>query len=179
MGDRCYLEMTIRREDLPKFALCVDAEPGEEWWDDLREHPSNPHLVSVSVYEVNYGWLDERQEAAKAGIAFAGTHGDGGCYGSYAFAAHDGEMSEAPLSHDGDLIIAVDEDLKPVDDGDETIRAYVARLRAVERLFGLWKEDDHAENDDAGEQDGRPAVSAGSRSTYPGAYVHAGSPGGI
>jgi hypothetical protein len=163
MGDRCFLEMTIRREDLPKFARHVDAKPDEEWWDDLHDHPSNPRLVSVSVNEANYGWLDERQEAAEAGIPFFGSHDEGGCYGGYAFAAMDGEMNEAPLNHDGYLVIAVDDDLMPLD-GIEPLRALVARRRAVERLFGLRKEDDDAEDDNADEPEGDPALPAGVRS---------------
>ncbi len=158
MGDRCFLEMTIHKEDLPKFAASVWSDAKGEWWDDLYE-TDFPGLVNVSVNEANYGWLEERQQAAKAGIAFMGTHGEGGCYGSFAFAAVDGEMDEAPLSHDGDLIIAVDENLEPVDGGDETIRVYVKRLRAVERFFGLWEEET-----DANDQPQRdPQVPAGLR----------------
>ena len=133
MGDRCYLEMTLRRADLDRFAPHVDAKPGEEWWDHLDDHPETPGLVNVSVYEANYGWLDERQEAAKAGIAFTGTHGEGGCYGAYAFVAVDGEMNEAPLNHDGHLIIAVDDDLTPLDGEEDGLRAFVERRRAVFR----------------------------------------------
>ena len=155
MGDRCFLEMTLRREDLPKIAPLVCCNSNGEWWDDLHDHDSNPDLVNASVYEANYAWLDERQEAAKAGIAFMGTHGEGGCYGPCAFAAVDGDMSEAPLNHDGYLIIAVDDDLKPVEGAEDCIRAYVNRRRAVERLF----EREEAHDVDQPESD--PAVPAG------------------
>ena len=155
MGDRCYLEMTLRRADLDRFAPHADASPGEEWWDHLDDHPEISGLVDVSVYEANYGWLDERQGAAKAGIAFMGTHGEGGCYGPYAFAAHDGELDEAPLNHDGYLIIAVDDDLKPVEGAEDCIRAYVNRRRAVERLF------EREEANDVDQPESDPAVPAG------------------
>ncbi len=143
MGDRCFLEMTIRREDLPKFAPHVDTRPGEKWWDEIQDHPSNPHLVSVSVYEANYGWLDERQQAAKADIAFAGTHGEGGCYGGYAFAAVDGEMDEAPINHDGYLVIAVDHDLDPVEGAEDCLKAFARRRDAVEQYFQSKQERNH------------------------------------
>ena len=136
MGDRCYLEMTLRREDLPRFAEHVDASPNEKWWDaedDLEDHPN---LITVRIYEANYAWYDERRKAAEAGIPFFGTHGEGGEYGSFAFAAIDGELEEAPLSHDGDLIISVDENLQPLW-GVEELRAYMVRLQAVKKLFGI------------------------------------------
>lgn len=137
MGDRCHLEMTLRRADLTKFAPFVDAQPDKAWWDD-EDEMDNPDLVTVRIYEANYGLLDERMAAAKAGIPFHGTHGEGGEYGGYAFASIDGEMAEAPLNHSGELTLAVDEDLNPLED-IEGLRAYVNRLRAVKRLFGAEK----------------------------------------
>ncbi len=148
MGDRCYLELTQRKADLPRFAPFVDAKPEEEWWDYQDDIDGHPDLVTCCVYEANYAWYDERQAAAKAGIPFYGTHGDGGEYGPYAFAALDGEMLEAPLSHDGYLILALDDDLKPVDPADlQHLRAYTTKLKAVKRLFGMEVRDGEQTND--------------------------------
>ena len=128
MGDRCFIEITLRREDLSRFGAHVPATPGEAWWDRITE--DNPDTVTVSVYEANYGWYDERDEAAKAGIPFYGTHSEGGEYGPYAFAAWKGTHREAQLDHDGDLMLSIGEDLKPLH-GMASIRKYVATLRKV------------------------------------------------
>jgi hypothetical protein len=138
MGDRCYLEITMRRADLPRFGSAVGEKPDENWWDADDPVTDHPDLVTVQLYEANYALYDQRHEAAKAGIPFYGTHGEGGEYGAYAFAALDGEMLEAPLNHEGDLILALNDDLEPVDPDDLVhLRAYVAKLRAVKALFGI------------------------------------------
>ena len=134
MGDRCHLRITLRREDLKRFAPFLDKEPDQEWGDYSQAGEAD--IVTVEVFEANYALYDERHAAAQAGIPFLGQHGEGGEYGPYAFASLDGEMLEAPLSRDGELILAVDRELQPVGEVDG-IRNYVAKLRAVEALFGL------------------------------------------
>ena len=54
MGDRCYLEITLRRSDLDRFGKHLDAAPGEAWWDHLDEEANQPGIVTASVYEANY-----------------------------------------------------------------------------------------------------------------------------
>ena len=80
MGDRCYLEITLRRADLDRFGKHLDAAPGEEWWDHLDEEANQPGIITASVYEANYAWYDERCAAAKEGIDFHGWHAEGGEY---------------------------------------------------------------------------------------------------
>ena len=128
MGDRCFIEITMRREDLSRFGAHVHAEPGAEWWDRIVD--DNPDTATVSVLEANYGWYDERVEAASAGIPFYGTHSEGGEYGPYAFASWKGIHREAPLDCDGDMVVPVGEDLKPLY-GLSRIRKYLAVLRKV------------------------------------------------
>ena len=136
MGDRCYLEITLRREDLCRFAPHIDATPEEEWWDRLDEEEDRPGVVTVSVYEANYAWYDERMNAAKADIPFHGYHAEGGEYGSYAFASRAGKLHEAPLSHEGDLVLAVDENLKPISaKARRQLRQYVAALKEIKASF--------------------------------------------
>ena len=134
MGDRCYLEITLRRSDLDRFGKHLDAAPGAEWWDHLFEEEGSPGVVTVSVHEANYAWFDERAEAARAGIPFYGRHESGGEYGPYCFASWKGKMREAPLDHDGNLSIAVDEDLKPIGDTN-FLRRYVRTLKKVKAAF--------------------------------------------
>ena len=130
MGDRCYLEITLRRADLDRFGQHLDAAPGEEWWDHLDEEANQPGIVTASVYEANYAWYDERCAAAKDGIDFHGWHAEGGEYGPYAFVSFRAEHLEAERNHDGELVIAVDENLKPIT-GMAHLRKYVRTLKKV------------------------------------------------
>ena len=130
MGDRCYLEITLRRSDLDRFGKHLDAAPGEEWWDHLDEEANMQGIVTASVYEANYAWLDERLAAAKEGIDFHGWHAEGGEYGQYEFVSFKGKHLEAERNHDGDLMLSIGEDLKPLH-GMASIRKYVATLRKV------------------------------------------------
>ena len=136
MGDRCYLEITLRRSDLDRFGKHLDAAPGEEWWDHLDEEANQPGIVTASVYEANYAWYDQRMNAAKADIPFYGYHAEGGEYGSYAFASWAGKLYEAPLSHEGDLMLAVDENLKPISaKARRHLRQYVDALKQIKADF--------------------------------------------
>ncbi len=133
MGDRCNIMITLRREDMARFATHIDAAPDDKWWDDLHDEPGNG-CVTVELYDVNYGMCDARASAAKAGIPFHGNHGAGDEYGPHGFVAWQGTQHEAALDHRGDLIITVDEDLKPSDDL-KNLRDYVKALRAIRNAF--------------------------------------------
>ena len=135
MGDRCYLEITLRREDLSRFAEHVNAAPEAEWWDHVTEEEECSGVVTLSLHGANYAWFDERTEAAKAGIPFYGRHDSGGEYGPYCFASWRGNLHEAPVDHDGNLCVAVDEDLKPIGSDLAFLRRYVRTLKKVKAAF--------------------------------------------
>ena len=134
MGDRCYLEITLRRSDLDRFGKHLDAAPGEEWWDHLDEEANQPGIVTASVYEANYAWYDQRCAAAKEGIDFHGWHAEGAEYGPFEFVSFRGKHLEAERNHDGELVIAVDENLKPIT-GMTHLRKYVRTLKKVKAAF--------------------------------------------
>ena len=134
MGDRCYLEITLRRSDLDRFGKHLDAAPGEAWWDHLDEEANQPGVVTASVYEANYSWYDERCAAAKKGIDFHGWHAEGGEYGPFEFVSFRGKHLEAERNHDGELVIAVDENLKPLA-GMAHLRRYARTLKKVRAAF--------------------------------------------
>ena len=135
MGDRCYLQMTLRRADLPRFAHCVHARPDETWWDD-EDELDNKDLISVRIYEANYAWYDQREEAAAAGIPFFGAHGEGGEYAGCAFASLDGEQIEVYVDRDGMICVQIDERTQLLTDLGY-IQDYLEKLRAVKELFGM------------------------------------------
>ena len=134
MGDRCYLEITLRRSDFDRFGKHLDAAPGEEWWDHLDEDQDQPGIVTASVYEANYSWYDERCAAAKKGIDFHGWHAEGGEFGPFEFVSFRGKHLEAERNHDGELVIAVDENLRPLA-GMAHLRKYVRILKKVKAAF--------------------------------------------
>jgi hypothetical protein len=136
MGDRCYIEITLRRDDLRRFGEHIYAGMDESWWDDLTEDEAQPDIVTVSAYEANYAWFNERAEAAKAGISFFGQHAQGDEYGAYAFASWHGELHEAPLDRNGNIIVAVDDNLDPIGDIQHLLK-YVAIRNTVQAAFAM------------------------------------------
>lgn len=89
MGDRCFLEMTVRRSDTERVLdlLGIYGEPAP----DDADKEGHGH---IEVGEANYGLPDERERIAKLGIPFVGSHESGSSYGPVCFAAADGEMIE-------------------------------------------------------------------------------------
>ena len=144
MGDSCYLQITMRRKDLKPFGEKIGNPDSYDWWDDLYDE-DNPDVVTVAVHEANGAWMDDRETAAEAGFAFIGQHDEGGTYGPCAFAAVNGVHMEAPLDHDGNLIMALDDDLNPVTD-IEDLKAFCAHRKAAQEALGLCKEGgEHAD----------------------------------
>ena len=133
MGDRCNIQITMRRDDLARFSKHIDAAPDEAWWNEFDEEDT-PGVVTVSLYDVNYALCDARSAAAEAGIQFYGNHSEGDEYGPGAFVSWQGELYEVPLNHAGDLMIAVDEDLEPIRDLKH-LRDYVTKLKEIKAVF--------------------------------------------
>ena len=133
MGDRCNIQITLRREDLARLAKHVDAAPEDQWWNELHEEPGSG-CVTVELFDVNYALCDPRPAAAEAGIPFYGNHSEGDEYSPGAFVSWEGKQYEAPRNKDGDLVIAVDEDLEPFGDL-KRLRDYVKALRAIRKAF--------------------------------------------
>ena len=137
MGDRCYLEITLRTKDLRRFNEVTGL--GDDWWDQELDAPAGG-LIRVAVHEANYALYSERETAAKAGIPFMGAHGEGGDYAGFTFASIRGAQRESEVNRDGELVLAVDRALKPLN-GTRHIRSYLRKVRAVEKLFGLEEDD--------------------------------------
>jgi hypothetical protein len=82
MGDRCWLQVTVRKRDEQKFLEAVDEDP--RYLEREEDEWGNPRLTCD---EANYGWYDELDVAAAAGCVFHGDHGAGGEYGPATFAS--------------------------------------------------------------------------------------------
>ncbi len=103
MGDRCYMKITMRTEDVDRFSEVSGL--GAEWWDwDESENEITSELVAE---EMNYAALSECEKAAKAGCVFLAEHGAGGDYGPGEYAAFGKQFVDAETAHTGSYIIHV------------------------------------------------------------------------
>lgn len=143
MGDRCYMEVTVRKSDAAKFEEHLDAEGCGTPSDVV------PGAMHYELEECNYAQHMDRQKAAEDGCVFSGWHGPGGEYSAMQFAAADGMMEEVDAT-DGCMLcpVTVDDDGKArlMDGALETVQRY---LDLDKRALALMKE----EADGAVEQD--------------------------
>lgn len=134
MGDHCNIQITLRREDLARFAKHVDAQPDDKWWDELHDDPGNG-VVTVEMYDVNYGLCDARASAAADGIPFYGNHSEGSAYSPCGFVSWQGVHYETVLDHSNELVVAVDQNMKPSEEALRRLREYVTAFKAVRNAF--------------------------------------------
>ena len=80
MGDRCYLSVTVRKDELTKFQELLPHTPSEEEEEELT--------VTLTYEDANYGYGDELTQAAAAGCEFYGYHGSGSSYDAAEFHSH-------------------------------------------------------------------------------------------
>ena len=137
MSDTCWLNMTFPRKDLPAFNKVLKDQiwdNGHEtaFWD---EDNGDDSLVDAIIYEANYGWYDEIQALAKAGLSFLVGHGAGGEYGPCAYACYQGDLAECSTDYDGNPVAVVNSDGTVT--GVENCMKY---HRLVERVRLLWME---------------------------------------
>lgn len=85
MGDRCYVEVTLRKEDKDGF-IAIFGDPEDE--GDTGEF-----VVTLGFPEVNYGGGSELEEAREAGIQFYGWHSAGSSYDAAKFYTAEGTVA--------------------------------------------------------------------------------------
>jgi hypothetical protein len=157
MGDRCYMQLTLRREDLDRFGKVLKEPAGSRWWNEDLGEPA-PGIVEIAIHEANYALWDERELAAGDGIPFFGNHGEGGDYTGYEFASLDGRQLEAYTDRQGLLCVQIDERMRLLTDLGH-IREYLEERRAVQHLFGIPpRVDEYCEPDLDDQQVGRHYV---------------------
>jgi len=124
MGDKCYMAITMRTEDVPKFSETSGL--GEGWWD--RDEGENEAISELVAEEMNYAAYRECEQAAKAGCIFLAAHGSGDDYGPGEYAAIGGRMLEAETAQSNGAYIIPIADLankQPcIDEGVEHLEAF-------------------------------------------------------
>lgn len=92
MGDRCYLEMTYRKDDHAAVQKLFGYDQEQDWYDDVVVQ--NDTWLHVTLGEANYGLMSAREQIALDGVAFFGWHSSGGDYEACVFASADGELAD-------------------------------------------------------------------------------------
>lgn len=135
MGDRCHMQLTLRRKDLDRFGAILNEPAGSEWWDEDLGEPA-PGIVEIALHEANYALLAEREQAAGDGIPFFGNHGEGGDYAGCNFVSMGDQQLEVYTDRDGLLCVQIDDNMRLLTDL-EHIREYQEKRRTVQHLFGI------------------------------------------
>ncbi len=137
MGDTCSLQVRLHNKDVKRFCEAIKEGDPDTWACGIYEHAGNSKLYDVE--EVNYGWYDELDAAAKAGIIFTGWHGTGGDYGAYNFvSAGHGNVLYAEQTHEGNYAIAVrnlDDMCSAVNEGVGRLQIFKAAQELAEKHF--------------------------------------------
>jgi len=105
MSDTCWLNMTFRKEDLPKFKTVLQHRMYDgKFWD---EEDADEDEIEATVYEANYGWYDEIESLAKEGLTFTVSHGNGGTYGPCNYACYEGDLVECNANLEENPVVLV------------------------------------------------------------------------
>ena len=117
MGDRCYMQVTCRRQDQDRFK-----ELGFHGEDDT---PNSTPLVELIDEEANYAHYD----ALPRDIPYHGFHGVGDNYGSHNLACDGKRYADVETGHDGDYVILWNSQTnRPSAESLRRIRTYLAVL---------------------------------------------------
>ena len=105
MSDTCYLHITFPRKDLPKFNEVLKDElyDGVFWDEDIGDE----YQVDAIIYEANYGWYDQIQALARAGLTFSAYHAAGSEYGPCVYACYKGELVMCSADWDGNPVVPI------------------------------------------------------------------------
>lgn len=127
MGDRCYMTITCRRQDAPRF---------EELGFCIQEDGPTGHTCEMVDEEANYAHSGD----LPTDIPYYGENGVGGNYGAGVVACDGTRYAEKDCGHDGDGSFVVEWDFKknrPTASSLAHIRHYISVKRAAENLLSL------------------------------------------
>lgn len=128
MGDRCWFQCWVRKEDAEKFESLVDVgSPNDE----------DAKCFQYIDEQANYGHHDSLKEAAKEGCIFYGYHMNGEEYGSYTFLSDDRGYADWQNGHvNYGFVLHMDPKTSELDDQEMiNLRAFHRRLVAIEKMF--------------------------------------------
>ena len=123
MGDRCYMQITCRRQDISEFeALGFHFE---------FEQTADSPIVELIDEEANYAHADQLPTE----VPFLASHGAGGNYGDGKIACDGNRYAEVGATSDG-FVVAWDEQTNaPSQQSLDNIRHYFAVHATVQEMF--------------------------------------------
>lgn len=154
MGDRCYLTLSIRKQDeaLLLAAMRLTGDAGAE--DDIETvanlfENNGDGTYRLTIEEANYAMTEERQMWAKI-VNFTGSHGNGDNYNAMQFVAWAGELIEVDDDDHGRLMCPVSEETgQPHPEALTHIQRYLAACRAFDASVKDQPADLPSQNRDA------------------------------
>ena len=135
MGDRCWISLEFRASDKDELHDVLGRETCWGASDLFEDEDEKDGVVIASAGEANWAWADELDVLAATGIPFTGHHTDGSEYEASSFAACDGQLFYASISHSGDIIAVVDFECNVPTTVKDGILAFLAKSTKVEAIF--------------------------------------------
>jgi len=131
--------MTFKRDEVKKFnEVLKDKIWIKTFWD---EECGDENEIVATIYEASYGWYDELQKLAKAGLTFYGDHSEGGDYGSCTFVGHGRKYQEVSTNRDGCPVVVIGEDLQIKPNELDEVKDYWELYRKAEKYIEKEKEN--------------------------------------
>ncbi len=100
MGDRCYLQMTLRKLDYDKHGM-------NEFFDQHIEPLNEKGVITVDEAEANWGYVNELEEWVAHGFPFQGWHAPGSEYRGHLFACDGREYAAVECSDHAIPVVGV------------------------------------------------------------------------
>lgn len=136
MTEYCYLEIACRREHLDK--LLEHFDNGDDGYEIVEDEED---WICIGFDETNYGWTDNRDAAAKAGVPFFGYHGEGGTFGSSMFASDGEKMLECSCNRGLEPTVRVNELGCIIDQDLVSAREFIVLQKKAKKIV-TGEEDD-------------------------------------
>lgn len=133
MGDRCYMQVTCRRQDQSLFeALGFHL--------DFEQAPDSP-IIEMIDEEANYAHNGDLPTK----VPFLASHGPGGNYGDGKIACDGKHYAEVEAGHAGGFVLWWTKTTnRPTTESVKSVQRYLAVHRHVERLFHQLSQNHHA-----------------------------------
>ena len=124
MSDRCYMEVSCRRQGVARF---------EALGFRVLDEDKVSGLVRMHDEQANYGHSGE----LPTDTPYIGEHGPGGEYGPCRFACDGKKYLEVEASQDGDPVVHVSEGGKVDKRHLKQVMAYQACLKRARKALGM------------------------------------------
>lgn len=131
MGDRCWLEITIKEKNEQLFKKSFSPE------SDYGHDSNSLHNKQLSfVYEeANYAFYDELKVLSETSLQFYGNHGPGGTYGPSEFVSDGKEFVSIETGFEGGYVCNFHSNGTPEESTLAEIKKYLSISNKVEQYF--------------------------------------------